>query len=256
MLPVQGMLPAVLAAKRLGMKKLFLPFDPQLPSVVVPKVELIYVTSVDEVLQHLSGRPVLPFTQHRNEPELKDLTYDRDFRQIIGHQFAKRALEVAAAGGHHVMMDGPPGCGKSMLAETFQTILPLLSQEAQLEKVSLYQLADAPFDSLMIPPFRHPHHSASAVSIIGGGSNPKPGEVSLAHRGVLFLDELAEFSKKTLDMLRQPLENGKVTINRAHSTVSYPSKFIFIAAMNPCPCGYRGSTNHYCTCSEKQVLAY
>ncbi|QOY37187.1 YifB family Mg chelatase-like AAA ATPase [Anaerobacillus isosaccharinicus] len=255
-LPVQGMLPAVLAAKRLGMKKLFLPFDPELPNVMITDVELIYVTTVEEVLQHLAGRPVLSFTQHRHVPEVKEVTYDRDFRQIIGHQFAKRALEVAAAGGHHVMMDGPPGCGKSMLAETFQTILPLLSQEAQLEKVSLYQLADAPFDSLMIPPFRHPHHSASAVSIIGGGSNPKPGEVSLAHRGVLFLDELAEFSKKTLDMLRQPLENGKVTINRAHSTVSYPSKFIFIAAMNPCPCGYRGSTNHYCTCSEKQVLAY
>lgn len=154
------------------------------------------------------------------------------------------------------MMDGPPGCGKSLLAETFPSILPPLSQEAQLEKLSLYQLAQATYPSLQAPPFRHPHHSASATSIIGGGTNPKPGEVSLAHNGVLFLDELGEFSKKTLDMLRQPLENEKVTISRVHSTVTYPAKFIFLAAMNPCPCGYLGSERHYCTCSEKQIKAY
>ncbi|WP_216830609.1 YifB family Mg chelatase-like AAA ATPase [Alkalihalobacterium elongatum] len=254
--PVHGMLPAILAAKRLGMKKLYLPFDEQLPNIVIDRLELVYVTCLDDVLEHLAGKPVLPFTNHLSAAEIKEVQYDRDFRQIIGHEFAKRALEIAAAGRHHVMMDGPPGCGKSMLSETFPTILPPLSQEAQLEKVSLYQLADAPLESLTSPPYRHPHHSASAVSIIGGGSNPKPGEVSLAHRGTLFLDELAEFSKKTLDMLRQPLENGKVTISRAHSTVSYPTKFIFIAAMNPCPCGYRASSTHYCSCSEKQVIAY
>jgi magnesium chelatase family protein len=153
-------------------------------------------------------------------------------------------------------MSGPPGCGKSLLAETFPSILPTLTEEARLEKISLYQLAGAPYQSLSLPTYRHPHHSASAVSIIGGGTNPKPGEVSLAHRGVLFLDELGEFSKKTLDMLRQPLENEKVTISRVHSTVTYPAKFIFIAAMNPCPCGYLGSDRQYCTCSEKQIKAY
>jgi magnesium chelatase family protein len=129
-------------------------------------------------------------------------------------------------------------------------------KEAQLEKMSLYQLAGAPYTSITLPPYRHPHHTTSAVSIIGGGTNPKPGEVSLAHRGVLFLDELGEFSKKTLDMLWQPLENETVTNSRAHSTVTYPAKFIFIAAMNPCPCGYYGSKDQYCTCSDKQIKAY
>jgi magnesium chelatase family protein len=255
-LPVQGMLPAVLAAKRLGLKKVFLPFDSELPHINIDELELVYVTTVDEVLQYIAGRPVLPFRPMDRVAEVKEVKHERDFRQIIGHRFAKRALEIAAAGGHHLMMDGPPGCGKSLLAETFPSILPPLSNEAQLEKVSLYQLADAPQEFPSLPPFRHPHHSASAVSIIGGSTNPKPGEVSLAHRGVLFLDELAEFSKKTLDMLRQPLENGKVTISRAHSTVSYPAKFIFVAAMNPCPCGYRGSSSHYCTCSESQIKTY
>jgi len=153
-------------------------------------------------------------------------------------------------------MDGPPGCGKSLLAETFYSILPPLSKEEILEKVCLYQLAGASYPSLLHPPYRRPHHSASAVSIIGGGSNPKPGEVSLAHNGVLFLDELGEFAKKTLDMLRQLLENGRVTISRAHSTVTYPAKFIFLAAMNPCPCGYAGAPDKYCTCSDQQIRSY
>ncbi|MGD6875667.1 ATP-binding protein [Bacillus infantis] len=174
----------------------------------------------------------------------------------IGHEFAKRALEISASGEHYVLMDGPPGCGKSLLAETFRTILPPLSKEGQLEKISLHQLAGAHYASIITPSYRKPHHSASSVSIIGGGTNPKPGEVSLAHKGVLFLDELGEFSKKTLDMLRQPLENEAVTISRAHSTVTYPAKFIFLAAMNPCPCGYLGSSDHYCSCSEKQIKVY
>jgi magnesium chelatase family protein len=165
-------------------------------------------------------------------------------------------LEIAASGEHYVLMDGPPGCGKSLLAETFRSILPPLSKQGQLEKISLHQLAGDSYTSLSIPPYRHPHHSASPVSIIGGGTNPKPGEVSLAHRGVLFLDELGEFSKKTLDMLKQPLENETVTISRVHSTVTYPTKFMFLAAMNPCPCGYYGSHEHYCSCIDKQKKAY
>ena len=180
--PVQGMLPAVLAAKRLGIKNLFLPFDPELPHIEFEGLELIYVATVDDVLQHLAGRTVLPLQKSERVAEVSELTYEKDFRQIIGHEFAKRALEIAAAGGHHVMMDGPPGCGKSLLAETFATILPPLTKEAQLEKVSLFQLADAPPESLLLPPFCHPHHSASAVAIVGGGSNPKPGEVSLNYQ--------------------------------------------------------------------------
>lgn len=255
-LPVQGMLPAVLAAKKLGMKQLYLPFDKTLPWIEIEDLELVYVTSIHDILSHLAGELLLPFDFPELVAEKTVYSDERDFRQIIGHQAAKRALEIAAAGGHHVMMDGPPRCGKSLLAESFPSILPSLSKEEQLDKISLYQLAGVSFEGLNDVPFRSPHHSASAVSIIGGGSNPKPGEVSLAHRGVLFLDELAEFSKKTLDMLRQPLENGKVTINRALSTVTYPSNFIFLAAMNPCPCGYNGSNVQYCSCSESQIRTY
>jgi magnesium chelatase family protein len=153
------------------------------------------------------------------------------------------------------LMSGPPGCGKSLFAETFPSILPPLTREAQLEVMSLYQLAKEKLDFPQIAPYRNPHHSSS-ISIIGGGTSPKPGEILLAHRGVLFLDEMAEFPKKTLDMLRQPLEAGKVTIRRAQSTVTYPSSFILIAAMNPCPCGFLGSNTRYCTCTLKQIQSY
>lgn len=153
-------------------------------------------------------------------------------------------------------MSGPPGCGKSLLAETFPSILPALTQDSQFELMSIYQLAQMDESDYQFPPFRSPHHSASAVALVGGGSNPKPGEVSLAHLGVLFLDEMAEFPKSVLDMLRQPIESGKVTISRAASTVTYPSRFILLGAMNPCPCGYLGSKNRYCTCTPKQINAY
>ncbi|WLR41555.1 YifB family Mg chelatase-like AAA ATPase [Bacillus carboniphilus] len=254
-LPVEGMIAAILAAKKLNLKKLFLPFDSSIPQVDFQDLELVYIETLQDVIDVLSGQQHFSFIQP-TEKEEESSEMERDFNQIIGHDFAKRALEIAASGEHYVLMDGPPGCGKSLLAETFRSILPPLSKEAQLEKISLHQLAGAPYHSLTLPPYRHPHHSASDVSIIGGGTNPKPGEVSLAHRGILFLDELGEFSKKTLDMLRQPLENEKVTISRVHSTVTYPANFIFIAAMNPCPCGYLGSSEQYCTCSEKQIKAY
>ncbi|WP_394172364.1 YifB family Mg chelatase-like AAA ATPase [Guptibacillus hwajinpoensis] len=254
-LPVEGMIAAILAAKKLQLQTLFLPFDPTIPLVEIDELELVYVQTIQDVVDLLSGQQILPVIKPKESTD--ELThFQRNFNQVIGHDFAKRALEIAASGEHYLLMDGPPGCGKSLLAETFPSILPPLSKEAQLEKISLYQLAGAPYESLTLPSYRHPHHSASSVSIIGGGTNPKPGEVSLAHRGVLFLDELGEFSKKTLDMLRQPMENEKVTISRVNSTVTYPAKFIFIAAMNPCPCGYWGSSDHYCTCSEKQIRSY
>ena len=146
--------------------------------------------------------------------------------------------------------------GKSLLSETFPSILPLLKQESQFDVMSIYQLSGITNSDFRIPPFRDPHHSASAVSLIGGGTNPKPGEISLAHLGVLFLDEMAEFPKRTLDMLRQPMETGKVTISRAATTVTYPARFLLLGAMNPCPCGYLGSRHFYCTCSPKQITAY
>jgi magnesium chelatase family protein len=187
---------------------------------------------------------------------MKSPIYDKDFKHVLGHQKAKSALEIAAAGGHNVLLVGPPGCGKSLLSETFSSILPPLKQESRFNVMSIYQLAGFGSSNASVPPYRSPHTFASAVSLIGGGAHPKPGEVSLAHRGVLFLDEMAEFPKRTLDMLRQPIETGVVTISRAASTVTYPADFLLIGAMNPCPCGYLGSNYRYCTCTPKQITAY
>ncbi|MCU1807110.1 YifB family Mg chelatase-like AAA ATPase [Cytobacillus firmus] len=255
---VEGMLPAIIAAKTLGFKRVYLPYDPLIPLEMLKGLECVVVQHIHEVVQHLSGNSFLPF---HNPKETIDLVSERfehpkDFLDIIGHKQAKHAFEIAAAGEHNLLMNGPPGCGKSMFAETFPSILPPLTQEAQLEVLSLYKLAKEKIISLKTPPYRNPHHSSSSISIIGGGTFPKPGEISLAHRGVLFLDEMAEFPKKTLDMLRQPLEAGKVTISRAQSTVTYPSSFILIAAMNPCPSGFLGSNTRYCTCNDKQIQSY
>jgi magnesium chelatase family protein len=253
--PVGGMLPAVLTAKRLGINRLYMPYDEKLPVLDFEELEIIYISSLKEVIRNLEGKERSNFTPKAEDIDVKNYTFI-DFNQIIGHSDNKRALEVAAAGEHHVLMTGPPGCGKSMLAESFPSIMPPLSKEAQLEIIALHQLSGINYPNAKTPPFRNPHHSASGISIIGGGTYPKPGEISLAHRGVLFLDEIAEFPKKTLDMLRQPFENGNITISRTHATLTYPASFILIAAMNPCPCGYAGSNTHYCTCTPRQTLSY
>ncbi|MDR7078889.1 magnesium chelatase family protein [Neobacillus niacini] len=254
--PVAGMLPAVLAAKRLGLQRLYMPYDEKLPVLDFDELEIIYVSTLNDVIAKLEGREGDTFNTPKTEKIELHINSFVDFNQIVGHRNIKRALEVAAAGEHHVLMTGPPGCGKSMLAESFPSILPAMSKEAQLEIISLHQLSGISYPNAKMPPFRNPHHSASGISIIGGGTYPKPGEISLAHRGVLFLDEIAEFPKKTLDMLRQPFENGKITISRTHATLTYPASFILIAAMNPCPCGYAGSNTHYCTCTPRQTLNY
>ncbi|GAA0319145.1 YifB family Mg chelatase-like AAA ATPase [Bacillus carboniphilus] len=256
---VEGILPAIISAKKENIKTLYLPPIHDFPLEKLEGIELRFVTSLLDIVRTLSGQLTmfLPSTlPHNTKNSINQIEYERDFKQILGHSYVKRALEIAAAGGHNVLMSGPPGCGKSLLAETFPTILPMLSQDDQFEIMSIYQLAGEHHPSNQWAPFRHPHHSASSVSLIGGGSNPKPGEVSLAHNGVLFLDEMAEFPKKTLDMLRQPIENGKVTISRVSSTVTYPARFILVGAMNPCPCGYLGARDQYCTCTPKQINQY
>jgi magnesium chelatase family protein len=226
---------------------------------MLDNIECVVVQNIEEVVNHLEGQESLSFPTATIPPSpipLASKKYLKDFCHVIGHEYPKRALEIAAAGEHNVLMSGPPGCGKSLLAEAFPSIFPALTNKAQLEVFSLYQLAGEKRTNGQNIPFRHSHHSASSVAIIGGGSTPRPGEISLAHRGILFLDEMAEFQKKTLDMLRQPLESGTVTISRALSTVTYPSSFLLIGAMNPCPCGYLGSNSHYCTCTPKQIQAY
>jgi magnesium chelatase family protein len=259
--PVDGMLPIVLAARREKFKTVFLPFHSSIPIHAIDGIKFKLVHSINEVVQVLKGH-LKPPSNHIHSGTKQSSLFSTpskthiDFKHIYGHQQVKRALEVAAAGGHNVLMSGPPGCGKSMLAEAFPTILPPLSKVQQLEVMSLYQLAGMKMIESSQPPFRSPHHSSSSVSLIGGGSSPRPGEISLAHHGVVFLDEMAEFPKRTLDMLRQPMESGKVTISRASSTVTYPTNFILIGAMNPCPCGYADSKTHYCTCTPKQYQLF
>jgi magnesium chelatase family protein len=255
---VEGMLPALMAAKSLGFKKVYLPYDPLIPLGMFEGLECIVIQHIDDVLQRLSGREMLPLFEATQQMEISNdlFVHLKGFRDIIGHEQAKRALEIAAAGEHYILMSGPPGCGKSLLAETFLSILPPLTPEEQLEVMILYQLSKESLISSQTAPYRNPHHSASSISIIGGGTTPKPGEISLAHRGVLFLDEMAEFPRKTLDMLRQPLEAGKVSISRAQSTVNYPSSFILTGAMNPCHYGFLGSNSRYCMCSTKQIHSY
>jgi magnesium chelatase family protein len=259
--PIEGILPALLAAKHIGINSVICPLHSSIIDVEIAGVNIIFVSRFEEVIQLLSNGelPRRRIIDHNLVHLDADEPAALDFSSIIGHVFAKRALEIAAAGGHHVLMFGPPGCGKSLLAENFPSILPPLTPEQQLEVLSLYQLAAASThisQRQKTPPFRQPHHSSSAVSLIGGGSHPKPGEISLAHHGVLFLDEMAEFTKKAIDMLRQPIESGKITISRALSTVTYPARFLLIAALNPCPCGYMNSNKVFCICSPKQILAY
>lgn len=261
LLPFHGLVPSIQQAILLGFKKIIIP-PVDLSFLKYKKdIEFIPMHNVKQLLNHLRGQLSLPLTTekplHLEERMWEDESLQTtDFAAVRGHADAKRVLEIAAAGGHHVLLNGPPGCGKSMLADAFHTILPKLSSEEMLETYSIYHLAKEKRGFSTRPPYRYPHHSASAIALIGGGTYPKPGEISLAHQGVLFLDELGEFSRKSLDMLRQPLEMGEVTISRVRQSVTYPASFILIAATNPCPCGYFGSNERYCTCTPQQVRSY
>lgn len=255
--PCAGVLPMLISCKKLG-KTAVIPPQNVLEGQV-SGAPFITPHTLKELAGYLEGKLTLQDVKLSYVPQEEESPIaELDFSEVKGQALAKRALEIAAAGGHNVLMIGLPGTGKSMLAKRFPGILPPLTQEESLEITKIYSICNLMGKSRLLTrrPFRDPHHTISDVALIGGGSTPRPGEVSLAHNGVLFLDEFAEFSRSSLEVLREPLENGRVTISRAKETVSYPARFTLIAAMNPCPCGHLGDPIKPCTCSPMQVNRY
>ncbi len=259
--PISGVISFTEAAEQNGFQEIILPWQNINEAMLIRKtIKVVGLKNLKEVIDYLEGRlnyqmPEFNLEQFLNQEPQSEL----DFSQIKGQELAKRALIIAAAGGHNVLMVGTPGSGKTLLAKSFINILPPLSFEESLEVTKIYSSAGLLSKNTPIihqRPFRAPHHSASLVALVGGGTHPKPGEISLAHRGILFLDELPEFSRQALESLRQPLEEGRVTIARAEDTITYPAKFILIAAMNPCPCGWLGDSIKECNCSASNIIKY
>lgn len=263
---IRGALPLAEAAKRAGFEEIYLPKENASEAALVEGIKIFGAKSLKEVMEHLNENkialkegtvakkiPLQPKTKINYKKEIKS----GDFADIRGQEGAKRGLEIAAAGGHNIAMYGPPGTGKTMLARAFSALLPDLELEQVLEITGIHSVAGATQGELVsAPPFRAPHHTSSHVSIVGGGTYPKPGEVTLAHRGVLFLDEFPEFEKRVIEALRQPLEDNIVSISRARGSAIFPSNFILVAAMNPCPCGNRGNKQKECICKPSDLDRY
>lgn len=258
---VTGVLPLILGLKETGIKNIFVPKVNAYEAALAGNINIFGADCLCDVVNHFADAPIKPTTidinKYLTESANQDYTYD--FKDVKGQQKAKHALEIAAAGGHNMLMTGSPGSGKTLMAKCFASILPPLELQEALELTKIYSICGllSSDEPLMIKrPFRAVHHTASANGIIGGGSSPKPGEITLAHRGVLFLDEMVEFPRNVLEVLRQPLEDGEISISRAKHSIKYPAKFMLLGAMNPCPCGYLGDKEKQCTCSEFQINRY
>ena len=268
--PARGVLPIAAEARRSGAKALLLPYDNLAEAEVVSGLRLLPVRTLREAVDRLNQADAdWPFAaearsnsgelRHAVAPEGREGGPTTDLSELHGQAFARRALEVAAAGGHNLLMIGPPGAGKTMLARRLPGILPPLSFEESIEVTTIHSVAGQlrPGVGLLKErPFRAPHHTISDVALVGGGSTPRPGEVSLAHRGVLFLDEMPEFDRRVLEALRQPIEEGRITVSRALRSVAFPARFVLVAAMNPCPCGYHGDPKRVCRCTPQQTTRY
>lgn len=255
-----GILPLAIFAKERGYKRLFVPKINAREASVITDIEIYPVETFRDIVQHVTGESHIQPTPPIDLKTLEtNAHYESDMSYVKGQEYAKRALEIAAAGAHNILLSGPPGSGKTLLARSFPSILPTMTEAEIIEVTKIYSVAGLlPTDTPLITtrPFRTPHHSASAVALVGGGKIPKPGEISLAHRGVLFLDEFPEFPRLVLENLRQPLEDGLITVSRAQGTVTFPARFTMIASQNPCPCGYATDPEKQCLCSPIAISKY